>query len=338
MRSLYSPPVAAPLIAIVLVAACATSRRAEAPRSATASTNQAATAATDPAPTERRGLVLPPGGGERLTYCERPLELTILVDSMTAPTTHLVAGLGQLRGDEGAATHTGADEVVFIVRGSGHGVFGVDTVALRPGTVAFVPEGVSHQLVSTAAEPMTYLWVIGPRASAGAFRRAAALGCPTPSAPSNHSAAAPSTSTQVAPASPAGRRAAIFEPGTGDRIRYCLFPLEITAKVDAESAPGGRLTAAAGSLGRGAEVGTHRVSDEVVYITRGRGRAFIGTDTTAVEAGSVTFVPNGTLHGFVNDGDDPLEYFIVYGSSFSRGGFRDLATRPGPYCAPRSND
>jgi quercetin dioxygenase-like cupin family protein len=132
-----------------------------------------------------------------------------------------------------------------------------------------------------------------------------------------------------------------FQPGEGDRISYCLFPLLITAKVDAESAPGGRLTSAVGALRRGAEVGTHRMSDEVVYITRGRGRAFIGTDTTAVEAGSVTFVPAGTVHGFVNDADEPLEYVIVYSSSFSRAGFRALATRPGPYCpsgGPSSQD
>ena len=46
----------------------------------------------------------------------------------------------------------------------------------------------------------------------------------------------------------------------------------------------------------------------------------------------MTFTPAGTEHGFINDGDDTLDYFIVYSSSFGRSGFRALAARPGPYC------
>ena len=70
----------------------------------------------------------------------------------------------------------------------------------------------------------------------------------------------------------------------------------------------------------------------MVLITHGRGRAFIGADTTAVEAGSVTYTPAGTTHGFINDGDDTLDYFIVYSGSFGRSAFRALASKPGPYC------
>ena len=328
-------------IVALLLAACATTGRrdgagadpANAARSLPAPTTAAVVPAGAPAPAGP-GLVLPPGGGERFTYCARPLVLSIKVDSVTAPTTRIVAGTGELRGDEGAATHTGADEVVYVISGSGSAVLGADTVPLRTGTMAFVPEGVPHRIVSSGAEPMTYLWVLGPRASAGAFRRAATVGCPpsaaTPTRADTGAAAQASATPSI------GRRASVFPSGEGDRITYCLFPLTITRKVDAESAPGARLTAAAGSLRRGAEVGTHRASDEVVYITRGRGRAFIGTDTTAVEAGSVTFVPAGTEHGFVNDSDEPLEYVIVYSTSFSAEGFRRLATRPGPYCGAGS--
>ena len=110
------------------------------------------------------------------------------------------------------------------------------------------------------------------------------------------------------------------------------FPLVITTKVDSNTAPGSRVTAATGALRRGSEEGTHRDRDEVVYITHGRGRAFIGNDTTAVEAGSVTFVPRDTRHGFINDGDGVLEYVIVYTDGASPGAFRRLASRPGPYC------
>jgi mannose-6-phosphate isomerase-like protein (cupin superfamily) len=269
-------------------------------------------------------LVLAPGAGERLTYCERPLVLTITVDSVTAPATRLVAGFGDLRGDEGESRHSLADEILYVVSGWGYAAFGTDTVPLGPGSVAHVPPGTSHRIVSTGASPMRYHFVLGPSASAAAFRRAATRGC----------APAGATPPPAAAATARQRRATVLAPGEGPRISYCLFPLVITAKVDSTSAPGTRLTAAAGSLRRGAEVGTHRTSDEVVLITHGRGRAFIGADTTAVEAGSVTFTPAGTEHGFVNDGDDTLDYVIVYGSSFGRSGFRALATRPGPYCPP----
>jgi mannose-6-phosphate isomerase-like protein (cupin superfamily) len=273
--------------------------------------------------------VLAPGAGERLRYCGRPLVLTLTVDSVTAPTTRLVAGFGELRGDEGESRHGAADEILYVIAGWGYAAFGADTVPLGPGSVAHVPPGTSHRIVSTGARPMRYHFVLGPSSSAAAFRRAATRGC-APPAGAAPPAPAPSAPTPVASATP--RRATVLAPGEGPRINYCLFPLVITAKVDSTSAPATRLTAAAGSLRRGAEVGTHRASDEVVLITHGRGRAFIGADTTAVEAGSVTFTPAGTEHGFINDGDDTLDYFIVYSSSFGRSGFRALAARPGPYC------
>ena len=122
--------------------------------------------------------VLPPGGGERMDYCARPLTLWMKVDSVPAPGTRMIAGTVELRGDEGQGRHPDADEVVYIIRGSGHAVFGNDTIPLRPGSVAYVPQGVAHQLVSTGAEPMEYLFVIGPRTSAASFRRAAERGCP----------------------------------------------------------------------------------------------------------------------------------------------------------------
>lgn len=281
-------------------------------------------------PQPRLGLVLPPGAGERLTYCERPLALTLKVDSAAAPTTRLLAGVGELRGDEGIGRHRTADEILYVIRGWGHAVLGGDTVPLGPGSMAYVPPGAAHRLVSRGAAPMEYFFVLGPASSAEGFRRAAALGCP------GGAAAAAARRATAAPPPPEptadGRRAVWFEPGAGDRISYCPFPLVITTKVDSASAAGTRLTAAAGSLRRGSEVGTHAGRDEVVYVTHGRGRAFIGADTAVVEAGSVTFVPQGTLHGFVNDGEGTLEYVVVYGGGFSPAGFRRLAARPGPYC------
>jgi mannose-6-phosphate isomerase-like protein (cupin superfamily) len=124
-----------------------------------------------------RPYVLPPGGGERMDYCARPVTLWMKVDSVPAPGTRMIAGTAELRGDEGQGRHPDADEVLYIIRGSGHAVFGSDTLSLQPGSVMFVPQGIAHQIVSTGKEPMEYLFVIGPRTSAQSFRRAASRGC-----------------------------------------------------------------------------------------------------------------------------------------------------------------
>ncbi|MGI8843824.1 MAG: cupin domain-containing protein [Gemmatimonadaceae bacterium] len=125
-----------------------------------------------------------------------------------------------------------------------------------------------------------------------------------------------------------------LSPGEGERISYCVFPLTITAKIDSDVAPTARLTAAYGALRKGTESATHAGDDEVVFVVHGRGQAFVGSDTVAVEAGSVVFTPRGRRHGFINDGNDVLEYFIVFSEPGPRAAFRRFAARPGPYCPP----
>jgi mannose-6-phosphate isomerase-like protein (cupin superfamily) len=273
------------------------------------------------------GRVIDPGAGERLTYCARPLDLTLKVDSETAPSTHLVAGIGELRGDEGDARHASSDEILYVVDGWGHVTVGADSIRLAPGSVIYVPPGLGHRLVSTGPRPMTYFFVLGPQASASGLRRASMTGCAGKVASMAGTAA-------VQPNGPVAieRRAVWIDPGAGDRITYCLFPLTITTKIDSATAPGTRLTTAVGVLRRGAEFSTHASGDEVALFTHGSGRAFIGADTVAVRAGSVTFVPQATVHGFINDGEGTLEYVVIYQRGFSPAGFRRLAARPGAYC------
>lgn len=273
------------------------------------------------------GLVVPVNGGTRMAYCSRPLTLTIKVDSVAAAGGSLLAGTGHVTGDEGPSRHRSSDEIMYIISGWGTIALGADTVPVGPGSLAFVPTGVSHRLVAGARTPIEYVFVLGTTA-ASRFQDAARIGCPGGPAPQ----VAPRGTTPTPNIAPSGVRAAAFSPGEGERITYCLFPLTITAKVDSESVPGSRLNAAVGALRRGTEVATHRLHDEVVYITHGRGRAFIGSDTTAVEAGSMTFVPRDTRHGFINDSAETLEYVVVFSSSFSRARFVRLAGQPGPYC------
>lgn len=132
------------------------------------------------------------------------------------------------------------------------------------------------------------------------------------------------------------RSGRVIAPGLGERLVYCELPLVLTLKVDSGSAPGTRLRAASGVLSRGSEFGVHRDADEVLYVTRGRGRAVIGADTVPVEPGAVMFVPHGTPHGLVNSSDQPLEYFVVHSPQTSAAGFRRRAAMPGPYCPRRA--
>lgn len=273
-----------------------------------------------------RGLIIPPIGGETFEYCSKPLRLVLKVDSVSAPGTSLVAGTGEIRGDEGIGRHPGSHEVIYIRDGWGYAVFGSDSTQLGPGSVVYVPPSTPHRLISTGDAPMNYFWVIGPRSSGEGFRRAATTGCdggpPLPAAPAQD------------PVDSAVAGAVVFPPESGERITYCPFPLTITFKVDAESVEGTLLVAARGALRRGFEVGNHSV-DEVVLITHGNGLAFVGPDTVPVEPGSVVFTPRGARHGFINEGASTLEYFVVYGpfdSPRPRTGFRNLAASPGRWC------
>ena len=316
------PPLMHSAVLVMLVTACGPTVQS---RAGSPPAQAAANALTHP---PARGLVVPPAGGERFAYCARPLTLWIKVDSVTAPGTQLVAGTGVIGGDEGVARHTGSEEVIYVRSGWGQGVIGADTAVLGPGSVVYVPAGTSHQLVAREGNSLDYFWLLGPRSSASAFRRAAGIGCPG-------TEPAPPAATARTGAPSAERSGVVIDPGAGERLTYCPFPLTVTFKIDSVTAPGSRLVAATGALRRGSEVGTHTV-DEVVLITHGRGRGFVGADTSSVEPGSIVYTPRGMRHGFINDGPGTLEYLVVYGpydSARSRAGFRRLASQPGSHCA-----
>lgn len=280
---------------------------------------------------DARGVVIPPGGGERFVYCTRPLTLWIKLDSATAPGTQLVAGTGAIRGDEGIGRHRDRHEIVYIRSGWGRAIIGTDTSTVGPGSFMYVPPATPHRFVSTGAEPLDYFWVIAPMSSAQGFRDAAGVGClggpPVP-------APAPPVA-MVTPSEPPLPGLSLA-PGAGERLTYCRFPLTVTFKVDSSTAPGSLLVGAAGALRRGMELSEagHPV-DEIVLITHGRGYAFVGADTMRVEAGSIVYTPPRVRHGFINEHSETLEYVVVYGpwdAPRSRAGFRRLAAQPGPWC------
>jgi mannose-6-phosphate isomerase-like protein (cupin superfamily) len=314
------------VLAACAAAACSTARSGSTPSTAVVAEPSASVAARD-------GYVVAPSGGERLDYCARPVTVTIKVDSVTAPTTRLVAGVAELRGDEGLGTHRGSDEVIYVLRGSGRAALGSDTASLGPGVLAFVPQGVTHRLVSTGIEPLVYFFAHAPRTSARGFRDAARVGCPETAsadpAPRGLGARNEPLAPAVSDAPPSRPR--VVKHDEGERLVYCDLPLVLTVKVDSGSAPGTRLRASRGLL-TGPELGgVHRDADEVLYVTRGQGRAVIAGDTLPLEPGSTMFVAQGTTHGLYAT-SDTVEYLVVHSPQASAAGFRRRAARPGPHC------
>ena len=64
----------------------------------------------------------------------------------------------------------------------------------------------------------------------------------------------------------------------------------------------------------GEEIGeeTHEHGDQMLFFVDGRGDAVLEGETNPVEAGHLVFVPAGTLHNFVNTGDEPLRIVTAY--------------------------
>ena len=60
-----------------------------------------------------------------------------------------------------------------------------------------------------------------------------------------------------------------------------------------------------------AELHIHPDAEELVVITRGRGRATIGDQTHAVEQEDVLYIPPNAAHELVNTGDDLLGVLFI---------------------------
>jgi mannose-6-phosphate isomerase-like protein (cupin superfamily) len=65
----------------------------------------------------------------------------------------------------------------------------------------------------------------------------------------------------------------------------------------------------------GDEIGleTHELSDQLFSFVSGAGKTVVDGDESTVGKGDVVAVPAGAEHNIINDGDDPLVLFTVYG-------------------------
>ncbi|MEO0974092.1 MAG: cupin domain-containing protein [Pseudomonadota bacterium] len=69
------------------------------------------------------------------------------------------------------------------------------------------------------------------------------------------------------------------------------------------------------SIPPGEEIGAeaHEGHDQVLVFVEGTGKAVIGGEERAVQAGDLAFVASGMFHNFINTGDGPLKLYTLYG-------------------------
>lgn len=59
-----------------------------------------------------------------------------------------------------------------------------------------------------------------------------------------------------------------------------------------------------------------KVSDEIYFILRGRGKITVGNATRELNEGDVVAIPKGTVHGFENTGPEPCLVVFASGPKF----------------------
>lgn len=248
------------------------------------------------------GYVVPATEGETVR-CDSHLTLIVKLRSPdTIP--NLLAGVARVTGASEPRVHRGAEEIIHVNEGWGHAIVGNQRVELAPGSVLRVAAGVRRQFFSSGSTGMQFLFAL------------------------SDASASPCGSAGIGDTT----EMTVVQPGEGERITYCLFPLTITAKIDKESAPSSVLTMATGELRTGKEYATHSSADEIVFITRGGAKAILGDRLIPVGAGSLMVTPRGNYHGFVHEGNDTLNYVILFTGTTARAAFRALSAREGPFC------
>ena len=68
------------------------------------------------------------------------------------------------------------------------------------------------------------------------------------------------------------------------------------------------------SIPSGGELGieTHQNTDQILFFVEGIGEARLNGDSQKVQVDDVVFVPAGTEHNFVNNGESALKLYTVY--------------------------
>ncbi len=55
----------------------------------------------------------------------------------------------------------------------------------------------------------------------------------------------------------------------------------------------------------------HKKTEEIYYVTSGKGQMYVGNKITTVKPGTAVYVPLKTLHWIKNKGNEPLEVVVA---------------------------
>lgn len=150
---------------------------------ATAVVASTAVPASEPhADTRRKSVqpyVLGPDEGEQLVH-RRGGNLLIKVDPSKG-SDGMALGTRQLPRGEGIAVHQHlrADEVLFVLEGTGHALLGDTRTPVGKGSAIFIPKGAWHGIQNPDQE-MLLLWIVAPPGLEAFFRE---VGSPPGAAP-----------------------------------------------------------------------------------------------------------------------------------------------------------
>jgi mannose-6-phosphate isomerase-like protein (cupin superfamily) len=116
----------------------------------------------------RQGYVLGPNEGEHLI--RNAGSLFIKVDP-TKGSSNMALGTQQvpIRAGIPVHQHHEADEVLFVLEGTGFGILGDARTRIEKGSAIFVPTGVWHGIENPESE-LLVLWVVAPPGVEGFFR------------------------------------------------------------------------------------------------------------------------------------------------------------------------
>ncbi len=167
---------------------------------------------------------------------------------------------------------TAADEVLYVLGGSGDAELGDDAVELHPGTAAFVPSGTAWHV--TRADGLEMLSVLVREPLPGAT-------------------------------APAVLDVAASDDGVATAGRQ--FRLLATPEVGCAS-----VTQFVGYIPVGRAPDHFHTYDEVVYVLEGEGALHIGGETAALKPGSAVHLPARLVHCLENTGPGEMQVLGVF--------------------------
>jgi quercetin dioxygenase-like cupin family protein len=60
---------------------------------------------------------------------------------------------------------------------------------------------------------------------------------------------------------------------------------------------------------------SHRGMEEVIYVERGKGKAWVDGETTTLRPGDTVLIPAGARHMMINTGRGPLKLFCAFSAA-----------------------